>query len=83
MAEKAMNMGVSNSFPLHLWDCLLPQVKSMLNMMHPTNIMPTISAYVYMYSQHDFIKMPLTPMGCAVLLHNKPDIRKTLDVHAI
>ena len=27
--------------------------------------------------------MPLTPMGCEVSLHNKPDIKKTWDDHSI
>ena len=57
--------------------------EGMLNMMGPTNIAPTVSAYVYMCGQHNFNKMPLAPMGFAVLLHNKPDIQKTWSTHAI
>ena len=30
-----------------------------------------------MYGQHVFKKMLLAPMGCAVLLHNKPKARQT------
>ena len=52
-------------------------------MLQPTNIAPKVSAYVYIYRQHDFNTMLLAPMGCSVLLHNKPDIRKTWDDHAI
>ena len=46
------------------------------------NIIPIISAYAYMNGQHDFNKMPLAPMGCTVLLHNKPDIQKSWDTLA-
>ena len=60
---QAIMVGVDNAFPMHLWDCLLPQAESMLNMMQSTNIMPTISTYMYMYEQHNFNKMPLAPMG--------------------
>ena len=35
-----------------------------------------------MNGQHDFNKMPLTPIGCAILLHNKLDNRKSWDTHA-
>ena len=72
-----------NTFPMHLWDWLYPQAENTLNMTRPTNIALTISAYSYMYRQHDFNKMPSAPMGCVVMLHNKPDIRKTWDNHAI
>ena len=58
MAEKAISMfkdhfqaimvGVDSTFPMHLWDRLLHQVGSMLNMMQPMNIAPTnISICVY------------------------------------
>ena len=74
--------GVDRTFPMHLWDCLLPKVENALNMLRPTIIASKISAYAYMNGQHDFNKMPLVPMGCAVLLHNKPDNRKSWDAHA-
>ena len=94
VAEKAISMfkdhfqiilvGVDNTFTRHLWDQLLPQAESTLNMMQPTNIAPTISAHAYIYGQHDFNKMSLSPMGCVVvLLHNKHDIQKTWTNHAI
>ena len=68
MAEKASSMsrahfqailmGVDNTFPMHLRDHLLPQAENKLNMLHPMNIAPTISAYAYMNGQHYFNKMP-------------------------
>ena len=91
-AEKAITMfrnhfkfilaGVDKTFPMHLWDRLLPQTESTLNMLQPTNIAPTILAHDYMYGQHNYNKMLLAPMGCAAMIHNKPDSRQTCDDNA-
>ena len=79
---KAILVRVDKTFPMHLWDRLLQKTESTLNMLWQTNIAPKISAYAYMYGQHDFNKMPLAPMGCAVLIHNKQAVKKTWDDHA-
>ena len=76
-------VGVDITFPLHLWHSLLLQAQITLNILQPTNIAPKISAYAYICRQHNFHKMLLAPMSCAVLLHREPDIRKTWDYHAI
>ena len=70
---KAILTGVDKTFPMHLWNRLLPQAEITLDMLQPTNILPKISSN----------KMPLAPMVCAVLLYNKPDIMKTWDAYAI
>ena len=36
---------VDHTFPMHLWDSLLPWVENTLNMLQPTNITPRISVY--------------------------------------
>ena len=79
---KAILQGVDKTFPVHLWDHHLPQSESTLNMLLQMNIAPTISAYAYMYGQHNYNKIPLTSMGCAVMAH-KPNTRITWDYHAI
>ena len=80
---QAILAGVDNTFLMHLWDRLLPQAETTLNMLRPINLVPTISAYTYMYQQHNFNRIPSAPMGCSVMLHNKLDIRKTWDNHTI
>ena len=80
---KAILAGVEKTFPMHLWDCLLLQTESTLNMLCPMKITPTISVYAYMYGQHDYKKVPLAPMGCSVMVHDKMDTRRTWDDHAI
>ena len=79
---KAILAGVHRIFPMYIGDRLLPQAESTLNMMCQTNIAPTVSAYAYIYGQHDYNKMPMTPIGCAALIHLKPNTRKTLDSNA-
>ena len=37
-----------------------------------------MSAYAYMHGQHGYNKMPMASMGCAALIHLKPNTRQTL-----
>ncbi len=47
----AILCGADNVFSLHLWNRLLPQAKHTLNMSRPSQMMPTISAYAYLWKQ--------------------------------
>ena len=40
--------GMADSFPLHLWDRLLPQTKITLNLQRQSNATPTVSAYAHL-----------------------------------
>lgn len=76
--------GTDSSFPMHLWDRLLPQAEMTLNMLRPANATPTVSpAYMYAHGTHDFNAHPLAPMGCAVQLFEAPTIRKSWDAHSV
>ena len=79
---KSILAGVDRTFPMHLWDQLLPQAESTLNIMWQTKIAPTMSAYAYIYGQQNYNKMPMAPMGCTALIHIKPDTRITWDSNA-
>jgi hypothetical protein len=61
-------------FPLSLWDLLLPQAENTLNMLHPAWIIPTVSAYTYLWGQHDYNINPFVPLGCKVEAHLVPSI---------
>ena len=74
---------VHESFPLHLWDQLLPQVDLTLNLLRQANAAPKVSAHAYLHGQHDYNAMPLAPLGCAVQMHDKPNNRTTWAPHAI
>jgi hypothetical protein len=63
--------GVSNDFPLNLWDKLLPQTKITLNLLRQSNATPTISAHAHLNGPFEYNKMPLVPMGCTRRLIRK------------
>jgi hypothetical protein len=69
----AILCGTDSEFPLHLWDLLLPQAEKTLN--------PTVSAYTYLWGQHDYNANPYAPLGCKVEAHVVPTIRETWAPH--
>jgi hypothetical protein len=67
---KAIIAVVDDSFPMKLWDKLLPQTVLTLNLLRQSNFAPTVLAYHHVHENFNCNKMPLAPMGCAVQLHN-------------
>jgi len=77
----AILCGADKEFPLTLWDLLLPQAKATLNMLQPSRMTPTVSAYTYAWGQHDYNANPFAPLGCKVEAHLVPSIRETWAPH--
>ena len=85
--------GAEKAFPLHLWDRLLHQAEHTLNMLQPARMTPTISAYAYLWKQHDYNTNPFAPLGCRVEAHlvqqfescghHTPPVVSTLEMHGI
>ena len=75
--------GTADSFPLHLWDRLLPQTEITLNLLHQSNATPNVLAYTHLSGPFDYNKMPLAPMGCEVQVHEKTDTRGTWSYHSL
>ena len=75
--------GTAESFPMHLWDRLLPQTEITLNLLRQSNATPTVSAYAHLSGPFDYNKMPLAPMGCEVQVLEKPDKRGTWAYHSV
>ena len=77
----AILVEVDSDFPPHIWDLLLPQAKLALNLLRQSTIHPRISAWEFFHFQgpFDFIKMPLGPVGCWVLIHAKPATQRCWD----
>ena len=75
--------GVDKDFPLHLWDTLLPQAKHTLNMLRTAKVAPNISAYAYLWGQHDYNSNPFAPLGCKVEAHVTPGVRETWEAHTV
>jgi hypothetical protein len=57
--------GIDPTFPMYLWDQLLPQTILTLNLLRQLNVTPTISEYQHVHGPFDYNKMPLAPLGCA------------------
>ena len=65
------------SFPLSLWDRLIPQAVMTLNMMRQSNINAKLSAYEQIYGTYDYNATPLAPPGTQSIVHLKNNQRGT------
>jgi hypothetical protein len=75
--SKVIIAGVDGSFPMRLWDKLLPLTVLTLNLLRQPNFAPRVLAYQYVCKNFDYNKMPLAPMGCAVQLHKSSERQGT------
>ncbi len=73
----AILAGVDNTFPMQLWDTLLPQTIVTLNLLCQSNAVTLVSAYQYVRGTFDYNKAPLRPMGSVVQMHESRDNRGT------
>jgi hypothetical protein len=74
--------GVSDNFPIHQWQELVPQIVLTLNLLRLSHVAPNVSAYAYHHGNFGYNRMPLAPMGCAVQFHIKPNIRRSWGEHS-
>ncbi len=72
--------GVDPSFPMELWDRLVPQMVITLNLLRTARATPTTSAYHYVNGAFDYNRTPLAPLGCKVLMQNNENICRSWDV---
>ena len=73
---------VDKDFPLHLWDRLLPQAETTLNLLRGSRINPKLSAYAQLHGHFDYNRTPMAPPGIRVLVHVKPADRTSWSPHA-
>jgi hypothetical protein len=52
-----------------------------VNLLRQSNVIPKISAFAHVHGQHDYMKKPFAPIGCAVQVHVKLGNRRTWDAH--
>jgi hypothetical protein len=69
------------SFPMYLWDRLLPQAVITLNMLRTSRINPKLSASTHIYGQYDFNRAPIAPPGTRIIAHETPHTRRTWAPH--
>jgi hypothetical protein len=74
---------VDDTFPMHLWDKLLPQTITTLNLLRQSNAVPTLSTYQYIRGNVDYNKTLFALMGCAVQMHKSRDRQGTWGEHSI
>ena len=77
----AIVCGTDKDFPLYLWADILPQAEHTLNLLRPSRRLPSVSAYAYLYGQHNYDKLPFAPLGCKVEAHMMPSTRDTWAEH--
>ena len=70
-------------FSLRLWDRLLPQALTTLNLLRGSRINPKLSAYAQLNGAFNFNRTPMGPPGTRVLLHQLPEARGTWAPYAV
>ena len=75
----AILAGVDDKFPLSLWCQLLEPAELTLNLLRQSLITPKVSAFAHVHGQHNFMRKPFAPIGCAIQTHVKPNDRRTWD----
>jgi hypothetical protein len=69
------------TFPMHLWDRLLPQAVITLNMLRTPRINPKLSASTHIVGQYDYNRSPMAPPGTRIIAHETPSRRRTWEPH--
>jgi hypothetical protein len=69
------------SFPMYLWDRLLPHAVITLNMLRTSRINPKLSAATHIFGQYDFSRAPMAPSGTRIIAHETPSRRRTWAPH--
>jgi hypothetical protein len=70
-----------SNFPLQLWDRLTPHVTATLNMLRPSRLDPSKSAYEAVYEPYDWNRFPLAPPGCKAVIYESPGMRGSWASH--
>jgi hypothetical protein len=69
------------SFPMHLWDRILPQAEITLNLLLTSRLHPQLSAAAHYHGLVDYNKTAFAPPGCKIIAHEKPGKRRTRAPH--
>jgi hypothetical protein len=72
---------VDPTFPLYLWERLLPQAEITLNLLRTSRLHPQLSAAAHFHGLVDYNKTAFAPPGCKIIAHKKPGKRRTWATH--
>lgn len=70
-------------FPLHLWDCLVKQATTTLNLLCRSNTNPQLSAKAHMNGAFDYNKTLMAPPGTKVLVHETLQVQGSWAPHGV
>jgi hypothetical protein len=69
------------SFPVSMWDVLVPQVVLTLNLLRTSQLNPKLSAYNQLFGVFDFNRTPLAPPGTWAVIFEDPDTQESWAPH--
>jgi hypothetical protein len=72
---------VDPTFPLHLWDILLPQAEITFNLLWTSRLHPQLSTAAHFHGLVDYNNTSFAPPGCKIIAHEKPGKRRTWSPH--
>jgi hypothetical protein len=72
---------VDPTFPLHLWDRLLPQEEIAINILRTSRLHPQLSAAANFHGLVDYNKTAFAPPGCKIIAHEKQGKRRMCAPH--
>jgi hypothetical protein len=72
---------VDPTFPLHLWERLLPQAEITLNLLRTSRLHPQLSAADHFHGLVDYNKTSFAPPGYKIIAHKKPGKQRTWAPH--
>jgi hypothetical protein len=72
---------VDPSFPMHLWDRILPQAEITLNLLRTFRLHPQLSADAHYHGLVYYNKTAFSPQRCKIIAHEKPGKRRTWAPH--
>ena len=77
----AILCGCDPTFPMKLWDLLLPQAEVTLNMLRSSALSVHVSAYQHLCGAWDWNRYPLAPLGMLVVTLVSASIRQSFADH--
>ena len=75
----AILAGVDPNFPKYMWDNLLVQTESTINLLRKATLNPRMSAWEYYNGASNYTATPLGPIGCKIMIHTTSNKRKSWD----
>jgi hypothetical protein len=71
------------NFPLYPWDRIIEQSTIRLNLLQPARRNTNMSAHQMFNDTFDYNRTPLAPPGTKILIHEKPNQRRSWDPHGV